>query len=215
MGRQLVLIAALLPSVIHGQEIVWRGIFDFAARLDTIVADTYDSPPYPASPSPLSDIEMGYVLAETNYISTGFPNQNIVSGGTYCSGCSGSFVLQFDFFPASVSEPSSFYVGVNGVYGVGFIIASHDPTPAPYVASVIFGNGMTADYVMPTVMPPGAFWGITSPHLIVQISLGGPDGAVRTDGYFSLDVLYIGNAAPIFTDGFESGDTSKWALVSP
>src|SRR4029078_417679 len=64
-----------------------------------------------------TDAAMSVVIVETDYMTTGFMNLNIVSGGAYCAGCNGSF--QLSFTTTSVGTPA-------GVHGAGL----HNPLTA-------------------------------------------------------------------------------------
>jgi hypothetical protein len=166
-------------------------IFDratFEAALDTKIVDDYENPSY-VFVQP--DADMSAVVGETQYTSTGFPNNNIVfqSGGNhyYCAGCNGSFLL--DFTSTSVS-------GAGGVYGVGFDFSNG--RTLPYVAYVTYGNGSTENLALsPAGFPDLEFWGITSDLLIASIHFGLTDGGTTREGDFALDNLTIGNAGSV------------------
>ena len=64
----------------------------FLTDITTTVTDTYDSPAYANNQN---DAVMSAVFGETDYMSTGFANLNLVvnmgADPRYCAGCNGSF----------------------------------------------------------------------------------------------------------------------------
>lgn len=100
----------------------------------------------------------GYVFIQNNAVmnavlgENGLPHDgvrkltNIVSGGTYCAGCNGSFELSFT--TTSVGD-------ANGVFGVGLDVLDN----SGYFAFVTFGDGSTDN-----VLVTGSFFGLTSPQ---------------------------------------------------
>ena len=127
---------------------------------------------------------MDAVFNETQYETTGFPNNDIVFDDEYCGGCNGSFSLSFDHTTLLDSS--------NGVFGVGMEIANNDGAPF-YDAFVTFGDGSTANFALPTGSPAG-FWGITSSLEVSSLAFGLADGGTTTAGMFSITDLTIGSA---------------------
>jgi hypothetical protein len=167
----------LAVETVHGSRAA------FEDMLGASVTDSYSNPGYVFVQN---DAAMSAVLGETDYVSTGFNNLNIVLGGRYCAGCNGSFRLIFT--STSVTEG-------NGVFGVGLDIVSN----SGYSALVSFGDGGTQLYALPG---SGNFWGITSTRQVSQIDFG-PGGNPSTSGYFQIDNLTIG-AVP---------EPQTWALL--
>src|SRR5690349_24903195 len=81
-------------------------LMSFQTDVTFTVTDDYSNPGYVFIQN---DAVMSGVLGETDYMTTGFMNLNIVSGGTYCAGCNGSFLLTFTTTTVGNNE------GVNGV----------------------------------------------------------------------------------------------------
>ena len=158
----------------------------FQAQLGTSITDNYTNSGYVFSQT---DANMTAVLNETHYQSTEFPNNDLVfSGGGYeyyCAGCNGSFLLSFSQTTVGNS---------NGVFGVGLdLFNSSSPL---YDAFVTFGNGTTADYVLPSNsdLSTLTFWGITSSAEIESIYFG-IDGGPTGGQSFAITNLTIGEAA--------------------
>ena len=158
----------------------------FTAAVGTQVVDGYDSPPYDAGWNLYNDVTMSAFLGETDYQTTGFTNWNIVSGGTYCAGCNGSFRLIF----TSTSVTSG-----GAVYGVGVDVATN--TVPFYVAFITYGDATTQDVTMPA---SGSFWGVTAPEGIVSVHIGLAGGGGTTSGSFQIGTLRIA-AAPAAGSG--------------
>ncbi len=167
----------------------------FDAALSTSITDDYTNSGYVFLQS---DSQMSAVLGETRYMSTGFPNTDIVenqntSPGTllthYCAGCNGSFTL--DFSATTVGSAS-------GVFGVGFdFFNSGGSTGLLYTAFVTFGDGSTQDHALDQVIfPQDEFFGITSTLDIKTIAFGPGNGETTQSGQFGLHDLTIGSAVP-------------------
>jgi MYXO-CTERM domain-containing protein len=153
----------------------------FQVDVTDTVTDDYTNPGYVGNQG---DAQMSAVLGETDYMTTGFANLNLVTGnGTYCSGCNGSFELSFT--TTSMGEPE-------GVNGVGFYVFSHDVAQG-YFAYITFADGETANIPIPAA---GNFWGVSAPERIERIHIGLLDGGSTQQGYFEMDNLIIG-------DGFD------------
>jgi len=83
----------------------------FQADITSSVTDDYSNPGYVFNQN---NAVMSAVLGETDYMSTGFNNHNLVPGipaaPYYCAGCNGSFQLSFQTTSvgnASISDACS------------------------------------------------------------------------------------------------------------
>lgn len=155
----------------------YDSLVNFQADIQFSVTDDYANPGYGFINS---DAVMSSVLGETEYMSTGFMNLNIVSGATYCAGCNGSF--QLSFLTTSVGTDE-------GVVGVGMSVLSHD-LMNPYYAYITFGDGDVQEVQLPA---GGSFWGVTAPERIQSIHFGLTGGVATTGGYFQIDDLIVGD----------------------
>jgi MYXO-CTERM domain-containing protein len=156
----------------------YNSLAAFQLDITSTVTDDYQNPAYVFNQS---NAVMSAVFGETDYMTTGFVDWNlVVGGGHYCAGCNGSFELQFQ--TTSVGNA----IGVNGA---GFDIASSDNT---YFAYITFGDGTTDNIQLP---PAGTFWGVAAPERIERIHIGLSNGASTTGGYFELDNLIVGDGA--------------------
>lgn len=149
------------------------------ASLSTSFTDTYSD--YGVGFQTYTDAAMTAKKGQTSYITTSSKDTNyIVQDGSnyrYCSGCNGSFTL--DFSKTSFGTTS-------GVFGAGFDIVY---TTGGF-AFVTFGDGATANYTL-----SGSFFGLTSDTLIRSIAIGGLNGAASASFATSIDNLTIGSAA--------------------
>jgi PEP-CTERM motif len=150
----------------------------FLAQLGTSVTDPYSDPRYVFIQN---NAVMSAVLGETDYVSTGWPNLNIVSNGQYCAGCNGSFRLEFT---------STSVGGASGVWGAGFDF----PFNSGYFAYITFGDGSTDNVAIPT---GNGFFGLTSSESVKSIHLGLTGGGTTQGGNFGIDNLTIGNAGDV------------------
>ncbi len=155
----------------------------FEAQLGTKITDDYSNPGYdlngPDEVDVFSDVEMSSVIGETDYVTTGFSNSNLVLFQTtnpgYCAGCNGSFRLGFTTTSIGTA---------NGVFGVGFEFTNFgDPS---YTAFVTFGDTSSMNLALPS-----SFFGITSDLAINSIHFGLPDGGPTTEGAFAIDNLTV------------------------
>lgn len=170
----------------------------FQSDIVNTVTDDYSNPNYVFNQS---NAVMSAVLGETDYMSTGHNNLNLVVGmpgsPRYCSGCNGSFELSFT--TTSVGNA----VGVNGV---GLFVQAHD-VGMPYFAFITFGDGTTANIQMP---PANSFWGVAAPERIERIHFGLSMGVSTTNGYFEMDDLIVGDGnvagCMLDSDCFDDGD---------
>jgi MYXO-CTERM domain-containing protein len=154
----------------------YNNLVAFQADVTSTVTDDYQNPAYVFNQS---NAVMSAVLGQTDYMTTGFADWNlVVGGGHYCAGCNGSFELQFQ--TTTVGNA----VGVNGA---GFDIASSDNT---YYAYITFGDGTTANIQLP---PAGTFWGVAAPERVERIHIGLSNGMSTTGGYFEMDNLIVGD----------------------
>jgi hypothetical protein len=154
----------------------------FQSQLDTLIIDDYSNPGYPRSSDfyILSNAEMSSVLGETQYITTGFNNLNLIlnnNNGAYCSGCNGSFLL--DFTQTSVGTTL-------GVFGAGFNILNG----TNFFAHVTFGDNSTQDFSL----VGKTFFGMTSALNIKSFNIGLPGGQATTSGSIVIDNLTIGSS---------------------
>jgi len=170
---------------------------DFRNTLAKTFVDDYESDAYQFLQN---NTDMSGVHNETQYISTGSPDSNIVSDAFwgdsyYCAGCNGSFLL--DFTNTSLSNES-------GIFGVGINFLNVDrvddnagdpPITIPkYSAYVTFGNNVTENFSLPSgPWPETHFWGITSAEGIKSIHFGFWDGVATQEGDFAIFDLTIGN----------------------
>jgi hypothetical protein len=216
---------------------------DFLAELDEVVVDDYSDPGYKVDSFSIDDAAMSAVIGETQYTSTSFPDFNLVFGETYCTGCNGSFNL--DFTSTSVRPDGRMFAGTSslGVYGAGFEIVYHeildDDGQPPYeekplVAFVdFFAGGRTENFYLPVthtdypdlnVLPEPTFWGITSERLIQSIHVGLEDGnslgSLPSTAFraISIDDLTIGSA-PVGVTQYEpilpsAGSGFKFGVAS-
>ncbi|MCK6683616.1 MAG: hypothetical protein L6R30_14515 [Thermoanaerobaculia bacterium] len=152
----------------------------FLAAFSTTITDGYGSPPYPAGFGVYTNAAMSAFFNETDYVTTGFANLNIIqSSGNYCAGCNGSFRLDF--------TTTSLTISANGVQGVGLDIISND-AGLPYVAFITYGDNTTQDYSLPA---GASFWGVSAPELIRSIHFGLAGGGATLSGSFVIDNLTI------------------------
>ena len=191
MARMTVVCVMAIAAVANAATIHNnRTIFE-AALGDKVTAD-YENPGY-AGFVGVTNVVMSAVLGETAYTATGWLDWNMVvttgsSDNYYCSGCNGSY--QLDFTSTSVGDAS-------GVFGAGFDVGLN-LAGSPYHAFVTFGDASTTDFELPaTSLGFPSFWGITSPLNITSIHIGLANGvATNVEGSFSQDNLTIGNVIP-------------------
>jgi MYXO-CTERM domain-containing protein len=178
----------------------------FTSDIMENVTDDYSNPGYVFIQN---NVQMNAVIGETDYETTGFDNLNIVSGGTYCAGCNGSFELSFT--TTSVGEAA-------GVNGVGMNILGND-FMIPYFAYITFADGTTED----VALAPGAgYWGVSAPERIERIHFGLSGGGATMSGSFQIDDLTIGDGMDetpcgdgIATPDEECDDMGESALCDP
>lgn len=167
----------------------------FQSDITVTVTDDYSDPGYVFIQD---DVTMSGVLGETDYMSTGFNNLNIVNGGYYCAGCNGSFELSFLTTSVGVAT---------GVHGVGAHIQTHNIGALPYFAFITFADGTTMDVALPAA---GNFWGVAAPERIERIHFGLSGGNHTTNGSFGIDNLIVGSGnvggCELATDCFDDGD---------
>lgn len=161
----------------------------FQNQLDTFIVDDYSNPGYLTGDvindpdfDILSNAQMSSVIGETQYVSTGFTDWNLIVGQPnnpqYCAGCNGSFLLDF----TQTSVGSTF-----GVFGAAFDIT----VGTNYFAHVVFSDNSQQDFSLASVGT--GFWGITSDQKIKSIHLGLLGGGTTQDGYITIDNLTIGS----------------------
>lgn len=193
----VLLATAIAVSPVEAATILYNSKVDFTAALGASVTDDYSNPGYQLIQS---DAAMSAVLGETDYVSTGFNNLNIVAGERYCAGCNGSFRLLF----SSTSVTSG-----NGVFGVGLDVLNNSDL-VPYTAFVTFGDNSTANYALaPTSSAQPYFFGMISDLQIVSIDFGLPNGGVTQNGSFQVDNLTIGTTDKVGA----VPEPSTWAML--
>jgi hypothetical protein len=180
-----------LVSVSNAATITYSNRAVFEATLAGAITDDYENAGYALLQS---NAQMGAVVGQTQYVTTGHTDNNIVfslgNGHFYCAGCDGSYRL--DFTSTSVSTGG-------GVYGVGFDYANGG---APlYHAFITFGDNSSLDVALNEVFFPSFdFFGITSDRLIKTVAIGLANGDPTQQGEMVQDNLTIGsrisNAVP-------------------
>jgi hypothetical protein len=180
-------------SIIFSTDVEGATVFtDQTLFLDSIgnrITDNYENPAYVFNQS---NAQMNAVLNETRYQPTTYANSNSVfqeidGKFVYCAGCNGSFTLTFTQTTVGNS---------NGVFAVGFDIARNIGNPQ-YTAFVTFGDGSTANYLLPIVPVEGlSFFGIEDPNEITSIAFGlANGGVVPTNGSSSFAITDLTIAA--------------------
>ena len=163
----------------------------FEAQLGTTITDDYSNPGYdlngPDEFDQFSDVGMSSVIGETDYVTTGSSNTNLILFQTtnplYCAGCNGSFRLGFTTTSIGTA---------NGVFGVGFEFANFPPLMEPlYTAFVTFGDTSSINFDLPLIPNDLGFFGITSDLAINSIHFGLPDGGPTQAGDFAIDNLTV------------------------
>lgn len=178
VNRFICLVLLSLLSLPAQSAMVYMDRLPFEATLGSSITDGYDKGIYPSFF--YNNADMSAVLGETAYTSTTLTSTNYVpvraSDGEsyYCSGCDGSFLL--DFTSTSVGTAA-------GVYGVGFDVFYSGAPIIGVTAFVTFGDNSTMDFTLPDVIQdpssnadPTKFWGITDSLLIASIHFGLPGG---------------------------------------
>jgi len=155
----------------------YNNLVNFQADITSTVTDDYQNPAYVAQQS---NAVMNAVLGQTDYMTTGFLNWNLVPGGYYCAGCNGSFELSFQTTTVGTAA---------GVNGVGMNIPFND-AGTPYYAYITFADGTTANILLPAA---GSFWGVAAPERIERIHFGLSMGGTTQAGGFGIDNLIVGD----------------------
>lgn len=178
----LAAVASLTTSgeALAATPVFYDNLVTFEADIADRITDDYSNPGYVFIQS---DDVMSAVFNETDYHTTGFMNLNIVSGGTYCAGCNGSFELSF--LTTSLGNDA-------GINAVGLQIVGHDLNNQ-YSAFITFADGTTQDIPLPG---GGTFWGVAAPERIERIHFGLPGGGSTMGGSFQIDDLVIGEGSP-------------------
>ena len=151
----------------------------FLTQVGASVTDDYSNSGYAFIQT---NAAMSAVLGETDYLTTGHLNNNIVFATQYCAGCNGSFLLTFT--STSVGGPG-------GVFGVGLDI-TFNSTALPYHAFITYGDSSTQDVLLSAGI---GFLGVTSDLDLRSIHFGLANGGATIDGSFAIDNLTIGRAA--------------------
>jgi hypothetical protein len=193
LGSIAALAITVAASEASADTIFYTSESAFDAAIGTSITDTYDSPGYATMNG--SNEQMNKVFGETRYTTTGFKNNNIVSGTifgfdgpAYCAGCNGSFILDFSHTSVGTSK---------GVYGVGFDFVNNGPPlfSPQYTVFITFGDKSSVNKLLPIeFQPQTGFFGVTSDSLISSIALGLPDGGTTQFGFFAETNLTIGTS---------------------
>jgi hypothetical protein len=196
-----------IPPVQAASSTLYTDRTSFEAAIGTTVTDDYGSPPYPPGSGDYTNAAFSAFLGETDYRTTGWlllANRHLADD-TYCAGCNGSFELSFR--TTSVTESGK------GVYGVGLDVLENRPG-TPYYAFITYGDGTTEDIALPVVPSGGSpsFFGVTAPELIEKIHFGLSGGGSTRGGFFIIDNLTIGNAAPADLGDLAWQDTDQNGL---
>ena len=192
--RQLLFVGITLVvclSFAQADTMTYSNSASFFSAIGTNLTDSYSEAGYAAFEidntgfALMTNAQMDAVFGETTYVTTEFPNNNIVNNvGTpsayYCAGCNGSFILGFT---------STTIGNAKGVFGVGFDVEGFT-NPNEY-AYVTFGDGSTNNYLL----TPGGYFGITSTLEINSIAVGLMNGGL-TDQLVGITDLTIG-ATPL------------------
>ena len=171
------------------------GLLGYETALANSFTDGYDLSNY--TDGYYDNLNMTAVVGETAYSPTTFTDVNLVlsingstTDGAYCSGCNGSFSL--DFSTTSLSQQVD-PLGA-GVFGVGLDVIQNS---GDVWATVTYIGGSIANYA---IGAGALFWGITTPGepgvLIESIHFGGFNGAAISQGSafsFAIDNLTIGS----------------------
>lgn len=188
-----IIFASLLPALSQAAT-TFSDRIAFEQTLGTSITDDYENPGYYKGTftSVWSDADMSAVLGEVNYKATAFSNMNIIiddginSNRYYCSGCNGSFEL--DFTSTSVGDS-------NGVFGVGFNYRSS--VFPPFLAFVTYGDGSTENILLNESDNFDTFFGLSSDLLIQSIHIGLLDGKKGFNSQFRLDNLTFGSSISV------------------
>ncbi len=185
--RLVALMCVFAAGTANATTITYNDRPTFLSTLGSSVTDDYSGYGLPATGSPyslvLSDAAMSAVFGQTQYVTTGYLNHNIItqnslSSPDYCAGCNGSFRLVFTGTTVGTS---------NGVFGVGLDVVVN---PYTEYAFVTFGDDHTQEF---SLSGPG-FFGITDPLGIKSIHFGETNGvATKSSLYqFGIDNLTVG-----------------------
>lgn len=180
-AKLIALVCMLVHSPIFA-SVIYSDVILFNSALGARVVDDYQSAGYGLM---LSNEAMSAVLGETRYKSITWDNQNMVStDGRYCSGCNGTFLL--DFTSTSVTQGS-------GVYGVGFEYFNYGEPLLD--AFVTYGDGTFEWFSLQETSSEKddlKFWGATSALKISSIFFGLESSIGVEDSGFGIDNLTIG-----------------------
>lgn len=186
----LATVGILSAASAQADTVTYTNQASFVAQLSASITDGYDDAVYGAGFHVYTNAQMNAFFGQTQYVTTGHVDNNVIAAAgtfahSYCAGCNGSFTLGF--------QNTSFTTG-GGVFGVGFAFFNSG-TPA-YNAFVTFGDGSTANFLLPSVpFTSPAYFGITSDLEIASIAIGLPNGGTTQSGNFAMDNLTIGSAA--------------------
>jgi hypothetical protein len=196
--KQLSLLFSVLPLCAFVSQANATTIYQtrgaFLSSLTNVIVDDYENPNYKFQQT---NAEMGAVLGQTKYTSTGQDNVAVVgpelSGHYYCAGCNGSYLMDFQHTSISTN---------NTVYGVGFdywadasMYGSLSDLYRVH-AFVTFGDGSQQDILLNegpwNDFVTSDFLGITSDLGIRSIAVGLANGGASKLVYAAQDNLAIG-----------------------
>ncbi|CAE7412928.1 unnamed protein product [Symbiodinium pilosum] len=157
----------------------------FEALLSASIVDPYDNVGYTMGDNAdfpnfdsFTDAGMTAVIGETQYTSTGFVNNNLITNQAsgdpiYCAGCNGSYRLTFT--STSIGTPE-------GVFAAGVVVAAEAEGVFGTIAFVTYGDGSTDEFPVPDQSDgEDPFWGIIDCRRIASIHMGLAGGAPNID----------------------------------
>ncbi len=191
LGMVAAAVSLVAPTALAATPTYYNDAAAFNNDITSSVTDDYSNPGYVFIQS---NAIMSGVIGETDYMTTGFNDLNIVGNAPqdprYCAGCNGSFELSFQ--TTSVGNAM-------GVNGVGMMIETNS-NQLPYFAFITFADGTTDEVQLPG---PGNFWGVAAPERVERIHFGLTMGGTTTNGSFQIDDLIVGdgNVGACMVDG--------------
>ena len=116
-------------------------------------------------------------IGNIGYVSTGFQNWNIITGGSLCWGCNGSGYIDLT---------GTNFGTVNGVYGFSVNLSIN----SGYNEYITFGDNSVLAITNPT-----GFYGITSDSLIKKVEFAHAPGQASFDGSVQIKNVTIAAGA--------------------
>jgi hypothetical protein len=195
--------------------VVYTNRSAFVGALESVVTDDFAS--YELGPDEfeiISDVNMSALFTAHNGVSTTFESTywddwnyiQVVDGvREFCWGCNGSGRITFPDQDVNAFGMDLLWAW-NGTPG--------NPGPL-WVASITYCGGEKEDINLPRVFSePPKFFGVISGEPICTVHFGGANEAPWNDGELTFTNLSVGmTGLPVFSDGFESGNTSAWSIV--